>query len=120
MLGNRFERWRSSAPCAKSVDLQQCGEAFAYFIKQFDWDCAGYFDVSILPGDAAYLIHQNNARNRLSIWNCNFKRITSSSACNWTNDTRAGPRIVLPRRQYDRRTMTALLVAKCRIEIDPD
>ena len=58
-------------------DLQQCGEAFAHFIEQFDWSHASYFNVSFLPRDTAHLIHQNDARNSVSGWNGNFKRVTS-------------------------------------------
>jgi hypothetical protein len=69
------------------VDQEERGEAFADFIKQLGCGRASDFDVPFLPRDAAYLIHQNDARNSLVIWNGNFKRITSRSACNWTNDT---------------------------------
>ena len=87
---SRIQRWL--------VDLQQCGETFAHFIKQFDWSDASHFNVSFLPRDAAYLIHQNDAGYSVPIWNGNFKRITSRSARNWTNDTQARSHIVLPRR----------------------
>ena len=30
-------------------DLQQCGEAFAHFTKQFDWSRVSYFNISFLP-----------------------------------------------------------------------
>ena len=102
------------------VDLQQRGEAFANFIKQFDWNRASHFDVSFLPGDTAHLIHQNDARNNVPGWNGNFKRITTRAARDWTNDTKTRSQVVLPRRQHDRWTMTAPLVAKRGIEIDPD
>jgi hypothetical protein len=101
-------------------DLQQCGEAFAHFIEQFDWSHASYFNVSFLPRDTAHLIHQNDARNSVSGWNGNFKRVTSRPPRNWTNDTKTRSHIVLPRSQHDRWTMTALFVAKRGIEIDPD
>ena len=80
------------------VDLQQCGETFTHFIKQLDWSDASHFNVSFLPGDAAYLIHQNDAGYGVPIWNGNFKRIASRSGRNWTNDTQSRSHIVLPRR----------------------
>jgi hypothetical protein len=61
--------------CYGLVDLQQCGEALAHFIKQFGWSDAGHFDVSLLPGDTAHLVHQNEASNSVRMWNGNFKRI---------------------------------------------
>ena len=88
--------------CYGLVDLQQCGEALAHFIKQFGGSDAGHFDVSLLPGDTAHLVHQNEASNSVRMWNGNFKRITSGAACNWTNDTEAGWCIVLPRCQNNR------------------
>lgn len=98
--------------CRGLVDLQQCGEAFADFIKQFDRSDASPFDVSFLPGDTAHLIHQNIARNSLPMGNGNFKRITSRATCNWTHDTKTRSQVVFLRCQHDRWTMTALLVAK--------
>ena len=106
---------RNDRPCAHLsyglVDLQQCGEAFADFIKQFGGSDGSHSDVSLLPGDTAHLVHQNDARNRVAVWNGNFKRITSGAAGNWTNDTVTRSCIVLPRCQHNRWTMTALLVA---------
>ena len=102
------------------VDLQECGEAFADFIEQFEWSHASHFDVSLLPGETARLIHQNDARNSVPLWNGHFKWVTSRPACDWTNDTKTRSHIVLARRQHERWTMTALFVAKRRIEIDPD
>jgi hypothetical protein len=81
-------------PRDSSVNLQQCGEAFADFIKQFDWNYASHFDVPFLPGDTARLIHQNDARNSVPVWNGNFKRVTSRPACNWTQDTKTRSHIV--------------------------
>ncbi len=110
-LGQRSDRICAHLYC-RLVDLQQCGEAFADFIKQFGGRDAGHFDVSLLPGDATHLVHQNDARNSLPGWNGNFKWITSSVACNWANYAKTRSCIVLPRCQHQRRTMTALLVAE--------
>src|SRR5436305_11579403 len=96
---------------SRLVDLQQCGEAFADFIDEVGGSHDSHFEVGLLPRDTAQLIHQNDARNRVPVWNGKFKRITSGAACNWTNDTKTRSQIVLPRRQNNRWTMTALLVA---------
>ena len=101
----RLAAIRGTRLCCGLVDLQQCGEAFADFIKQFGGSDASHFDVSLLPRDTARLIHQNDAGNSLSVWNGNFKRITSGAACNWTNDTKTRWCIVLPRCQHNRWTI---------------
>jgi hypothetical protein len=41
-------------------------------------------------------------------------------ACNWAQDAKARPTIVMSRCQYDGRAMTTLLRAKRGIEIDPN
>ena len=102
---------RGTRLCCGLVDLQQCGEVFADFIKQFGRSDASHFDVSLLPGDTAHLVHQNDASNSVPGWNGNFKRITSGATGNWTNDTKTRWCIALPRCQHNRWTMTALLLA---------
>src|SRR5713101_277005 len=104
---------RGTRLCCGLVDLQQCGEAFADFIKQFGGSDASHFDVSLLPGDTAHLVHQNDARNSVPVWNGDFKRITSGAACNWANGTKwYKDQMVhcMPRCQHNCWTMTALLV----------
>jgi hypothetical protein len=115
-----IKTWGPGRNSQALLDLQQNGQAFTDFIKQFSRSRTSHFDISLFPRHAASLIREYDAGNSVPLWNRNLKGITAYAACNWTHDTKTGSRVVLPRRQHDRWTMAALFVAKRGVQINPD
>jgi hypothetical protein len=96
-------------PCCGLVDLQQCGEALADFIKQFGGSDANHFDVSLLPGDVTRWrldrVHRRERRPGGAAKEAVVEKRASRMTPNYSSKNKPGP-VWIARKRFNLALLT--------------